>query len=185
MVKGKDIAGRRLLADGAREYLTLDDDTLVRQCIVDAYRASGPGGQKRNKTSSAVRLRHEPTGLVAIAEEDRSQHVNKTRAVRRLRETIALHLRRDVDVSNYRTSDRLAAHVTKDGRLRVNPHNPNYAGIVAEVLDVLAATGARVSEAAACVGISTAQLLQFFQRDPKLWEHVNQMRAAAGLNTLK
>jgi protein subunit release factor B len=55
-------------------WTRLSDDELLRQCAVDTYRASGPGGQKRNKTSSAVRLRHLPSGLSVIAEESRSQH---------------------------------------------------------------------------------------------------------------
>src|SRR5204862_463400 len=66
-------------------WTDLTDDQLLAQCAVDTYRASGPGGQKRNKTSSAVRLRHHPTGLLVIAEESRSQHENKARALRRLR----------------------------------------------------------------------------------------------------
>src|SRR5215471_4329909 len=71
----------------------LTDAQLLAQCEVDTYRASGPGGQKRNKTSSAVRLRHGPTGLVVIAEESRSQHENKAKALRRLRQALFLQIR--------------------------------------------------------------------------------------------
>ncbi len=60
-------------------WTALTDEQLLAQCEVDTYRASGPGGQKRNKTSSAVRLRHLPSGLLVIAEESRSQHENKAR----------------------------------------------------------------------------------------------------------
>src|SRR5881227_1654683 len=75
------------------EWTELTDDQLLTQCGVDTYRASGPGGQKRNKTSSAVRLRHGPTGLVVIAEESRSQHENRARAVRRMRQALYLQVR--------------------------------------------------------------------------------------------
>src|SRR5213593_4331196 len=72
---------------------SLTDDQLLAQCEVDTYRASGPGGQKRNKTSSAVRLRHAPSGLIVIAEESRSQHENRLRALRRLRRALYLKVR--------------------------------------------------------------------------------------------
>ena len=74
----------------------LSDEQLLAQCEVDTYRASGPGGQKRNKTSSAVRLRHPPSGLIVIAEESRSQHENRARALRRLRQALYLKLRDEV-----------------------------------------------------------------------------------------
>src|SRR5947209_18351124 len=60
-------------------WTLLTDAQLLARCEVDTYRASGPGGQKRNKTSSAVRLRHEDSGLSVIAEESRSQHENKAK----------------------------------------------------------------------------------------------------------
>lgn len=51
---------------------------------VEAYRSSGPGGQHANKTSSAVRVTHLPTGLTAVAQEERSQHRNRALALARL-----------------------------------------------------------------------------------------------------
>ncbi len=57
---------------------------LLAECDVETYRASGPGGQHRNKTESAVRLRHRPSGLTRIGTEERSQLRNKQRALERL-----------------------------------------------------------------------------------------------------
>src|SRR5204863_6765915 len=74
-------------------WAVLNDANLLAQCEVDTYRASGPGGQKRNKTSSAVRIRHPASGLIVIAEESRSQHENRARALRRLRQALYLKIR--------------------------------------------------------------------------------------------
>src|SRR5215470_9554149 len=83
---------------GRDDWLQMDDARLLADCEIDTYRASGPGGQKRNKTSSAVRLRHGPSSIIVIAEESRSQHENKAKALRRLRQAFCLTLRAPVDV---------------------------------------------------------------------------------------
>src|SRR5512142_3096028 len=93
------------------DYLLVSDDALIGQCEVDRYRASGPGGQHRNKTESAVRLRHKLTGVTAIGEDSRSQAENKMHAVRRLRAAIALEVREPVFIDTYAPSRRLAAFV--------------------------------------------------------------------------
>ncbi len=171
--------------NAADEYLTLEDSALVAQCEVDHYRASGPGGQKRNKTSSAVRLRHRPTGLAVTATEERSQHVNKIRGVRRLREAIAFQVRSQIDPDAYEPSELLRSCVASDSQLRVGRRDVRYYPVVCEVLDLLEACGARVRDTAKCVGLSTASLIKFIQTDPKLWKRVNEMRAASGLKPLR
>lgn len=72
---------------------------------VDTFRATGPGGQHRNKTDSGVRLVHLPTGVTVTATEDRSQHVNRAVAWDRLR--VALEAR----------AARAAARATNDTRV--------------------------------------------------------------------
>ena len=170
---------------GVTEYLLLDDAGLVDQCDVDCYRSRGPGGQKRNKTSSAVRLRHQPTGLSVIASEDRSQHVNKTRAIRRLRAALALNLRTQLDPARYRPSDRLRECISPDGSFRVSKRDPSYHLAVCEILDLLAACDMAIRASADLLGMSTGQLIKLLGADRKLWGRANQMRAEMGVKPLR
>src|SRR5438552_16112584 len=66
----------------------LDRETLEREVLVDTFRASGPGGQHVNKTESALRLTHPPSGVVVIAQDSPSQHRNREIAFRRLAERL-------------------------------------------------------------------------------------------------
>jgi hypothetical protein len=163
-------------------WTNLSDDQLLTQCAVDTYRASGPGGQKRNKTSSAVRIRHAPSGLIVIAEESRSQHENRGRALRRLRQAFFLKMRDPLTAADLTPA---AVEAREDylpardgaGRLDIGLKDARFWPAAGVVLDVLFALEARVSDAAMLLGISTANLIRFLQTSPKVWEQANHLRA--------
>jgi protein subunit release factor A len=69
----------------ALRSLSLADDALLAECRIDVFVGGGPGGQHRNKTESAVRLSHGPTGVSVTATERRSQLQNRVAAIERLR----------------------------------------------------------------------------------------------------
>src|SRR5262245_47103926 len=59
-------------------------ERLARESEITPFKSSGPGGQKKNKTESSVRVKHLPTGITRIATESRSQHRNRQRALLRV-----------------------------------------------------------------------------------------------------
>jgi len=165
-------------------WLRLSDAELLRQCEVDTYRASGPGGQKRNKTSSAVRLRHAPSGLRVIAEESRSQHENKARALRRLREALATRVRRDFQPDDPELT-RLPTHLDRAGRLRISTRHEDYWPLVAVLLDALQTAEGEIRRAAAMTGLSTGQFSGLLTDDEKTLAEANRIRRERGLRPLR
>lgn len=171
-------------------WTRLSDPQLLAQCAVDTYRASGPGGQKRNKTSSAVRLRHEPSGLIVIAEESRSQHENRERALRRLRQALYLQVRDELPVAELTADavtqlDDFREARTRDGRLDLGRKDARFWPAVGVVLDVLQALEARVGDAAQALGVSTGNLIDFLETEPKVWQQANLLRTRFGHKPLR
>lgn len=65
-----------------------DPEILKKRVIIETYRSSGPGGQRKNKVETAVRLKHLPSGITVVATEHRSQADNRKLAFERLRDRL-------------------------------------------------------------------------------------------------
>ena len=156
-------------------WLRLADVVLLKQCREERYRASGPGGQRRNKVETAVRLRHPQSGVVVQAEESRSLEENRRRALRRLRERIAMEVRAPLDLDQPSLPEELLAQRRDSGALAINRKNQSYAIVTAVALDALAAADGSYARAARALGVTTSQLMRFLRSDREVW------RAAEGL----
>ncbi len=169
------------------DHLLASDDALIAQCEVDRYRASGPGGQHRNKTESAVRLRHRLTGVSAIGEDSRSQAENKLHAVRRLRSAIALEVREPVVLDNFVPSARLAKLVaggTAPLGAKTKLTGEYWAGM-AEVLDLLVAGDLEIATTAQRLGITTGAMSKLLLHDDHVARVVNDLRRGRGMRPLR
>ncbi len=157
-------------------WLRLDDAALRKACLEERYKASGPGGQRRNKVETAVRFRHPDSGVSVHADESRSLQENRVRALRRLRGRIALEVRAPFDLESPKLPAEFLAQRGPRGDLAVNRHNPAYPLVVATVLDALEAAEGRYAGAARALGLTTSQVMRFLRSDGEVWRAVEQAR---------
>ncbi|KAF7124030.1 hypothetical protein RHSIM_Rhsim12G0000200 [Rhododendron simsii] len=170
---------------GGRELLTMSDERLMSQCEMDTFKVSGPGGQHRNKRESAVRIKHLPTGIVAQASEDRSQHKNRASALARLRNKLALKVRNTVNLDAYSPPQELLQILPKkstirgsDSGPRIGPNNPKFDLGMQALVDLIFAVEGSVSDTAKKLGLSTGALSRLILSDDSLRMVVNEYRAS-------
>ena len=92
-------------------YIPDSDDDLLKECNVDTFRARGKGGQHLNKTESAVRLSHLPTGMVVTCQDERSQLQNKRKCL--------IQLRKKLEALNYHPPKRIPTKKPKAAKLKI------------------------------------------------------------------
>ena len=151
------------------EFLTMSDDELVRHCKLDFFKATGNGGQKRNKTSSAVRVTLEDFGVSAEDCSERSQHRNRAVALRKLRLRLAYQLREEF---------------VPFERRECSMDHSDYPLYIAKLLDLLFESGLDYRSAAERMGVSSSSLLKTIARDAELFSYYNNMRRSAGLSAV-
>lgn len=175
-----------LPAGERRRLLELDDRGLVNECEIDLYKASGTGGQKRNKTSSAVRMRHKASGVISKAADSRSQSDNRRKALMRMRVSLALDIRHSL-AADYKVSSE-AADALKRGPYGKNSKTrlrAPYLLALAEILDVFEAEEAVLSSAAARLGVTTSALGKLLCGDDRVARRTLEMRSQRGLKPLR
>jgi hypothetical protein len=161
----------------------LTDDHLLAGCRMDLYRGSGPGGQKRNKTSNAVRLTHLASGLQATATESRSLALNKLHALRRMRIKLATDLREPIDLLSFSPPDWFL-EIRHNGKINVSHKHPLYAAAVGMVLDLFAVLRASPSAVAINLGVPTTAVIRLLEEEPAFWTAANRIRKGEGLGAL-
>ena len=161
----------------------LNDDALLAESREDHFRGSGPGGQKRNKTSNGVRLVHQPTGVIATATESRSLAENRLWALRRLRIKLATDVREPVDLVNFQPPDWFTS-IRRGTRLELSHRHPLYAAAAGLMLDLLAGLNGNPAAVAVNLGVSTTAVIRLLEAEAPFWAAANRVRAELGLAPL-
>lgn len=154
------------------KWLNKSDQDLLRDCIFTPQKRSGKGGQKVNKSSSALRLKHIPSGISVIASESRYQTENRTIALKKLRRKIAFEIR-IAPKENALNDDQIPSL-----------KNPEYPIWIANILDTMEAKNYSVSDTASELKTTTGRLVKILSRDPELWQKINNERKKRSLYTL-
>jgi len=176
------------------QWLFCDETALLKDCRVDTYKSPGPGGQRKNKVATAVRLVHEPSGVSAQGHETRSQQRNKTLALRNLRMHIACTCRQPQNLTQLAIPDEIAECFQRPSRsaaghaelrLSLPSGNRRFWPVAAFVLDVFDAAEGQLSRASHALGISTANLAAFLRSHRHLLPTAQAIRKAHGHTPLR
>lgn len=159
-------------------------EQLLTQCRMSQLRRSGPGGQHRNKVSTAVHWIHEPTGISAEANESRDQSRNRRQALARLRLRLAIRLR--TAGSQTQTAEiEMTCRQRWSGRgLKIATTNDDFQAVLALVLDDLYRSGGQPSLVGPLWQSSTTAVVSFVASEPAALQEVNRWREHHGRRPL-
>ncbi len=161
----------------------LSDSKLLQSCRVERGRGSGAGGQHRNKVETFVRIVHEPTGVIGIAGERRSQQENYRKALFRLRLNLAMQVR------GYRepgtSPGELFRSRCRGGKIAINTKHHDYPAILAEAIDIIEQKHYKIDKAAIVLDLTMSQLVKLIAKEPAALAMVNRKRVERKMRPLK
>lgn len=162
----------------------LEEAELLKDVVESRSRASGPGGQHRNKVETKATLLHAPTGVSGQAGERRSLQENKKVALFRLRLALATHVRLPVPIGDARSALWCSRCDGATGRIACNPEHRDFPALLAEALDNVWACGLDAKAAAARLCCSTSQLIKLIKDHPHALAELNKARAERGMHPM-
>ena len=164
---------------------TLPPERLRADCLLRRVRASGPGGQRRNKVHTGVELVHEPTGLAVRHVKFRSSEENEAAALSLLRLRLAVEVRGEPPPVLDAAPTDLWKSRTRGGKIVCRTGHEDYPALLAEALDRLHVAGGDFPAAAEPLGVSVSQLQKFLRAEPSAWLKANGWREEMGLPRIR
>ena len=155
---------------------------LLSQCRLTFSRASGPGGQNRNKVETSVQIEYLPAGIIASASERRTQIENRNVAIMRLRCKLAVEFRASavVEPSGPLIGSETWRTYCRDGRVDISDSNQDWPSVLAELIEALSRSDWSVSEVAMRLGTSSSQLVKLLKKYGPAFQLFNAERKVRG-----
>lgn len=168
---------------------TISPALLLNQCQMSQLRRTGPGGQHRNKTSTAILWMHEPTGIRAEASESREQSINRQKAFGRLRLQLAISIRtrHDSTMRQHVLSgamrenqsvelERAIRKTWSERKLKISSKHEDFPSVAAVLLDDLHLAGGQPSLVGPLWNASTTTVVSVVSSNHQCLSEVNRWR---------
>lgn len=162
----------------AIEVLKLGNSEFTKGCRMVNYQASGPGGQKRNRKLSAVRLSHIKSNITVTAAEFRKTHRNFLIAVSKLQLEIALK----TEILGLGVDDILLESINFNNA--ISEKKSDFQFSVLKAFYYFRQYSASVRETAKKLEISSPKLIKFLKRNKLVWQETQEIRKKYGHNPL-
>jgi hypothetical protein len=161
----------------------LEIDALMRECTLTRGRASGPGGQHRNKVETHITIVHNPTGIEGQAGERRLAKENQSVAIRRMRLNLATEHRVFVPDGEIRSD--LWKSRCRNKKIVCSVRHYDFPSMLAEALDVIDACGYDTRRASARLQCSGSQLVRLMADHAPALAKFNEERRLRSMRPLK